>query len=124
MSARDHLSPQEFGDELSVSLEERSLRADVQGKPVGWMEFAWPDQHGVHTIERVEVEPDHRRQGIATAMWRQAESAGLNPRHSTSRSAAGDEWANSVGGDLPPNLYPWDPGDDDDDLEAFFDQFS
>jgi hypothetical protein len=42
------------------------------------------------------------RQGIATGLYKKAQEAGLDPRHSAERTALGDAWARKVGGDLPP----------------------
>lgn len=55
-----------------------------------------------HAIDRVEVNSDHQRQGLATAMWNWAqENARPKPRHSNQRTPQGDAWARSVGGTLP-----------------------
>ena len=53
-----------------------------------------------HEIKDVAVEL--RRHGIATAMYRHAEQAGLRPVHSPNRTDRGDAWARSVGGVIPP----------------------
>ena len=49
-------------------------------------------------VDMVKTRADHRRKGVATGMWRQAQKVGLNPKHSTIRSEAGDAWAKKVGG--------------------------
>jgi len=46
-------------------------------------------------IAWVGVHPKHRRQGVATAMFRHAQELGLNPQHSTALSDEARQWANS-----------------------------
>lgn len=57
---------------------------------------------GAHSVEGLEVRADLEGQGHATAMWKAAQDAGLNPVHSRDRSEAGDAWATKVGGFTPP----------------------
>lgn len=58
---------------------------------------------GDGTVGNIHVHPDLRRQGVATAMSREAEKAHGGPlKHSPYRTEAGEEWAKSYGGDLPP----------------------
>ena len=58
-------------------------------------------------VQSVDVVPDFRRQGVATAMWQEGHRmAGEvksipTPKHSSQRTNAGDAWAKSVGGRLP-----------------------
>jgi hypothetical protein len=66
--------------------------------------------HGV--VENVQVNKDHQRKGVATGMWRHANELadqGLVPRpkHSDVRTAEGDAWAKTVGGELPQNHRIW-----------------
>lgn len=78
------------------------LRAvDKNGKVLGEMTLDTPDAQGNRVVRMVEVQPEVRRQGIAKALWNLAQEKGLNPAHSTQRSAAGDAWARSVGGAVP-----------------------
>lgn len=59
------------------------------------------------TISDIGVEQEHRRQGIATGMWKFAHSLDVEPKpmHSPSRTSlsggGGDAWAKSVGGRRP-----------------------
>lgn len=63
------------------------------------------------TIDYVEVDDKHQRQGVATGLHRFAtnhadKSGGEEtpyPMHSTIRSDEGDAWAKKVGGNVPPN---------------------
>ena len=71
------------------------------GKPLGEMTLDAPDAQGNRPVRMVQVDPEVRRQGIAKALWTFAQEKGLNPAHSTQRSAEGDAWARSVGGTLP-----------------------
>jgi ribosomal protein S18 acetylase RimI-like enzyme len=52
-------------------------------------------------LMNVEVEPQHQRKGIATAMWQHAERSGIKPQHSPHRTDEGQAWASKVGGKLP-----------------------
>jgi 2'-5' RNA ligase len=55
-----------------------------------------------YAIDKTEVHENHRRQGLATAMWDWAQEEGRpKPTHSRQRTDAGDAWARSVGGPLP-----------------------
>jgi ribosomal protein S18 acetylase RimI-like enzyme len=45
----------------------------------------------------VEVHPDYRRQGIATAMWQYAKAQGLNPTHELIKTEDGYAWSQAVG---------------------------
>ena len=58
-------------------------------------------------IRNVIVSPDQQRRGIATRMFEHAQGLAAAypsipaPKHSPDRTAAGDAWANAVGGRLP-----------------------
>ena len=54
-----------------------------------------------HEVTSVHVEEEHRRQGLATEMWRMGQELRPRPKHSHDRTNAGDAWARSVGGRLP-----------------------
>jgi GNAT superfamily N-acetyltransferase len=89
------------------------LAARVGDRVAGELELESASEDGSHKVNHIQVAPEFRRQGVATELWRTAERAGLKPRHSDSRSDVGDAWAHAVGGDLPPNEYPWEGEDDD-----------
>lgn len=63
--------------------------------------------HGTGEILGLYTEKEHQRQGIATAMYRQAQSVagetrGVTiPRHSSQRTNSGEAWARSLGERLP-----------------------
>jgi GNAT superfamily N-acetyltransferase len=79
-----------------------NLWHDPKNKMVGSMH-----QHRDGTVLSVEVHPDHRRQGLATKMWGIVDSLSKQdesipaPKHSGSRTASGDKFAKSIGGELP-----------------------
>lgn len=66
---------------------------------IGKMELAEPDENGEREI--TDLYSTVRREGIATALWNHAHSAGLRPRHSAERTDEGDAWAKAVGGKAP-----------------------
>jgi GNAT superfamily N-acetyltransferase len=65
--------------------------------PVGYL--AWNPDHG--EIDDLEVHPNHRRQGVATKMFREAQAwadknGEMAPEHSSVRTHAGIEWSKAV----------------------------
>ena len=76
---------------------------DPGHRPISSM--SWHHQTG--EIKGVYTDPEHRRQGVASALYQHGqEIAGATrgvpkPRHSTFRTNSGDAWARSVGGRLP-----------------------
>lgn len=62
-----------------------------------------------HAITNVHVQEEHRRQGLATAMWDMGQSMRPRPQHSADRTNAGEAWARSVGGRLPRRKQVTDP---------------
>lgn len=94
------LNPDQF--RLSIAegaAEERPhmVLAHKGDQPVGYM--AWNPGYG--EIEDIEVHPEHRRQGVATAMYKHAQdwadkTGEQSPEHSTLRTPAGFLWSNYV----------------------------
>jgi GNAT superfamily N-acetyltransferase len=60
-----------------------------------------PLKKGVREVAMVNVDPDVRRQGVATALFLEAKKAGLKPAHSPNRSTAGDAFARTTGHPVP-----------------------
>ena len=52
-------------------------------------------------IAGVEVHPNHRRKGLATAMYQHAQREGIAPVHNSMRTDLGEAWAKGVGGHRP-----------------------
>jgi hypothetical protein len=58
-------------------------------------------------IQKLDVEPEFSRRGLATQMWEhghllaETQRRVPQPKHSPDRTDAGDAWARSVGGRLP-----------------------
>jgi GNAT superfamily N-acetyltransferase len=48
-------------------------------------------------VTRIDVEPEHRRKGVATGMWNYARSQGHTIRHSDMQTEEGRAWASAVG---------------------------
>ena len=103
------LSPQQFGDyELRHRLEdqgERRPRHVIEAfpsgadRPVG--RLSWYGTTG--TVANVDVDEEHSRRGVATAMWKMGQEARPRPKHSGDRTTMGDAWARKVGGRIPRN---------------------
>jgi ribosomal protein S18 acetylase RimI-like enzyme len=85
---------------------EGGLAASASGYGQSAGELHWHPQEG--TITYLNVPEEHRRQGIATALYHRAQAEAqarglVPPAHSSSRSPdGGDAWAHAVGGYLPP----------------------
>lgn len=73
------------------------ISAYHDGEKVG--ELDWYGTTGV--IHNIDVEPEHGRRGVATAMWEWAQSMKRPPKHSRDRTTMGDAWARHVGGSVP-----------------------
>jgi hypothetical protein len=105
MSAKDHLSPNQFhqfkGYDLLVNPGDESHNVEAYKEkygPIG--HFEWAADTG--KVLDIKVTPEHQRQGLATKMWDLAHNSGLTkPVHSSERTPEGDAWAKSVGGKLP-----------------------
>ena len=75
-----------------------TIQAFHQGKPVG--ELRWSKGYGVNSIDVLE---DHRRKGLATAMWntaidlKKSDKSVPTIKHSTERTEDGNDWAKKVG---------------------------
>jgi GNAT superfamily N-acetyltransferase len=80
-----------------------TIQALHEGKPVG--ELRWSKGYGV---DNLDVNPEHRRQGVATAMWTTAIELKKQDKniptikHSRERTAEGDNWAKKTGRYYPP----------------------
>ena len=83
-----------------------SIKAKKGDTEVG--RLYWHQKGG--TIEHIEVYPEHQRQGIATAMFNEANRVAKErnvsaPTHSRKRTEEGEAWAKTVGGDLPKRTF-------------------
>lgn len=69
------------------------IRAHEGGQQIG--ELSYDDEDG--TIFHVEVQPAHRRRGIATAMWDYSHTVpGVNPQHSSNITPEALEWKTAL----------------------------
>jgi GNAT superfamily N-acetyltransferase len=116
MVASDNISPQQFG--------KYRIRYTGVGKPggpeagahrvevrlgrqrVGGMSWRAEGSKGYEPgeIDDIKVNHEHRRKGVATAMYNYAVASGIEPapQHSPARSIAGDAWAYTTKGYVPP----------------------
>jgi hypothetical protein len=110
--SREALNPRQFGD-LTLSYEKpdvdiprhRITASTESGYPVAQM--TWHPE--THAVTGITVDPEDRRKGIATAMWKMGQEVQPKPVHSADRTKAGDAWARSVGGRLPRRKPVLDP---------------
>jgi GNAT superfamily N-acetyltransferase len=99
------LSDRQFGEYrlryLTADFGERKPRHIIEAfqgdTKVG--EMHWYGTTG--TLHHIDVEPEHSRRGIATAMWQMGQEARPRPKHSADRTTQGEAWAKKVGGRLP-----------------------
>ena len=73
--------------------------ARKDGEVVGMMQLQPPRKWAGDTslVLMIQVAEEHRRQGIATGMWKFAKAEGLNPMHELQKTEDGDAWAKAVG---------------------------
>lgn len=74
------------------------IAEDQNRNKLGWLELADP-RPGLegHLVLHIEVKPEHRRKGIATALWLHAKKFGANPIHAIDKTPDGAAWAKAVG---------------------------
>lgn len=90
------------------------IEAHLGGQRVGNLSL---DRSG--TVEDVQVDDEHQRKGIATAMWRYAHGLHARgeiprrPSHSTNTTDEGYGWAMTTGDPVPPRdpEMLWDPSE-------------
>lgn len=107
--------PESTPDTWRTDIVDTSQSIDASGLPqggrrVGFME--WEKSEGSDSateILEIEVSPEHRRKGLATAALKHSQTVARAsrgaipiPSHSPSRTPEGDAWAKSTGDTLPP----------------------
>jgi GNAT superfamily N-acetyltransferase len=117
MSADDHLSGIQFGHSEN-ELNHQIWATNHRGEEIGHLHWSKEEREADDpeeytgdpgVISMIEVHPDYRRKGIATAMFNQAQQYRPKPLHSDDRSYEGDQWARKVGG---PTIYGTDVRDE------------
>lgn len=123
MSADEALSPYQFEhalakpdtpDEVNIfgNRPSHTVHAYDQGDMIGHLR--WNREGG--EIDQVHVMPEHRRRGVATALWHEAnriaaEHAVAPPQIGPERTQAGEALARSLGTDVPerkPVKWAWE----------------
>ena len=101
MSADDHLSDLQFSDiDRRPGRNTWRIKASIGTRQVG--RLYWNDTDSGPVVSDIHVHPDHRRQGVASELYRRAsEFSGAPLGHSPERTESGDAWARGVGGSLP-----------------------
>lgn len=81
------------------------------GRRVGFLEWEKTNGAPASEILMVEVDPEHRRKGLATEAYRRSQEVALAsegripiPIHSSWRTDEGDAWAKSIGDRLPSRI--------------------
>jgi GNAT superfamily N-acetyltransferase len=103
MSADEHLSPVQFshhpGGAFPGEPNYPHVAASVGGKRVGELVWATGYHHPFDNIngqiQDVQVDPEHRRKGIATGMLQYARGIDSSVKHSPDQTEDGQEWAES-----------------------------
>ena len=112
MTATDSIHPIQFSQELNAKTDKHILEAtSSKGEFLGSMSWyhnkTVPDKaagpgeviHGA--VTDVGVLPAHRGQGVAPAIWKEAQGYSPPPAHSPSRTPDGEHFARKVGGYRP-----------------------
>lgn len=82
-----------------------TINAYRDGTRVGYLQLQSTRRGRDFEVIKVGVDPNHRRQGIARAMWQQAVDLGIQPVHSARRTEDGEAFARAMGGPTPPNIH-------------------
>lgn len=83
------------------------INAKLGTETVGYLEWLGSPKDDFNHVQDIHVDPNMRRQGIATGMWKHAHYISTQfdnvapPSHHTQRTDEGDAWAKSVGGYRP-----------------------
>jgi hypothetical protein len=89
---------------LTITNEGDVVRAHINGEPAGWIEISRTDDDAPF-VGNIEVEPQHRRKGVGTAMW---EAAGRPPHDLPEfQTDAGRAWAATTPAPTR-KRQPWD----------------
>jgi GNAT superfamily N-acetyltransferase len=102
MSAQDHLNPRQFRIEQDSDSDLHALdtyHPDFGAGKVPVGSLYWDRQSG--KITNVTVQPEARRQGVASRMYAQAQTMDPPARHApeSERTGLGKKWVKGVGGD-------------------------
>ena len=110
MSAQDNLSGEQFkdysfkftpGQDTESELSLHRVDALHKGKSVGFLD--WHPYLREGELQHIEVDPAHRRKGLATAMWNFAKTqeGGDELHHGRERTDEGEAWAKSTKEPMP-----------------------
>ena len=81
------------------AIGQTTILARLDSEIVGSLELTAPRafQNDARLVLMVEVHKNHRRQGVASAMWHFAKNQGFNPHHELEQTEDGRAWALAVG---------------------------
>lgn len=106
MAASDNVNNLQFrysAPEMGFNYHSVDTVLRREGDRVTMARMSWNSKR----VLGIDVPPEFRRQGIATALWNEGHRLASEnqrvpaPKHSSDRTPAGDAWARSVGGPLP-----------------------
>jgi hypothetical protein len=86
------------------------INAKLGNETVGHLEWHGEPEDTFNHVQDVHVNPNMRRQGIATGMWKHAHHISTqfddvaSPVHNPYRTTEGDVWAKAVGGHVPTRI--------------------
>lgn len=99
MGSKDNLNGDQFVDALQIHISPGyALAEHPEHGYVGEMSY----DNKTREIGNIEVKPNFRRHGIATALWNSSQPLS----HSTIRTSQGTKWAKAVGGEVPRRVIP------------------
>lgn len=85
-----------------IGQDQKGVKAFAGDKQIGKMDFYPPSDKGglkgSREVLMVEVDPEYRRQGVASSLFNEARLARLNPVHSTKLSSEGRAFVEGAGG--------------------------
>lgn len=88
--------------EYTINIFSKGSKHDAENK-IGWIRWQSNDEG---RIAHIEIAKEYRRRGLATFLYDYAKTISLEkgitpPRHHEVRTEAGEEWANSIGDEVP-----------------------
>lgn len=72
------------------------LVGKIDGQQVGVLVLKAPEPDGSRPVAQVWTDKEHRGLGVASHLWKIAQTSKLNPKHDTNQTEDGEAWARAV----------------------------